>query len=125
MTRASRHRLLLATLLILGVWIGAWATGLTGRFTADNIRTLLPGHGLWRLAAFVMLFSTGQLLRVPSPVFIAAAVAVYGLTVGVVVGISGALVSATVTFSVVRALAGQTLTDVQLPLLRQLLLVID
>src|SRR5262249_28708493 len=42
-----------------------------------------------------------------------------------IVGLLGALVSATISFSVVRALTGQALAEVQLPLLGRLLRVID
>ncbi|HJZ76558.1 MAG TPA: VTT domain-containing protein [Vicinamibacterales bacterium] len=121
----SRRRLILATLATLGVWIAAWATGLTGRFTSETIRALLAGDGLQGVAAFTILFAAAQLLRVPSPVFVAAAVAVYGLTLGVFIGLLGALVSATVSFSVLRGLTGQALADVQLPILGRLLSAID
>src|SRR5262249_20993553 len=60
-----------------------------------------------------------------SPVFVAAAVAVYGPYAGVLVGLAGAVVSATVSFSVVRAMTGPALAEVQFPLLRRLLHLID
>lgn len=111
--------------MILGVWIAAWATGLTGRFTFESIRASLAGNGPWGIVAFVLLFVAGQLLRVPSPVFVAAGVAVYGLKVGVLIGLLGALTSATVSFSVVRMLTGQALADTRLPLVSRLLNAID
>jgi hypothetical protein len=36
-----RYRLLFLTLAILGLWIVAWATGLTGRFTSESMRSSL------------------------------------------------------------------------------------
>ena len=119
------YRLLFLTLVVLGLWSAAWATGVTGRFTSESIRSLLAGRGLWGVVAFTVVFSAGQLLRVPSLVFVAAAVAIYGRNSGVLVALLGALTSATVSFAVVRAFAGQPLADVQLPLIRRLLTNID
>ena len=119
------YRLLFLTLGVLGLWIAAWATGVTGRFTSDGIRSLVAGRGLWGLVAFIVVFSAGQLLRVPSLVFVAAAVAVYGRNSGILVALLGALISATVSFAVVRAFAGRALADVQQPLIRRLLTHID
>ena len=121
----GRHRLRFLVLVILALWITAWATGVTGRFTSQSMRGLLAGKGLWGVVAFMMLFSAGQLLRVPGPVFIAAAAAIYGKNLGIPVALLGALVSVTVSFAVVRAFAGHALADVQRPVIRRLLSKID
>jgi uncharacterized membrane protein YdjX (TVP38/TMEM64 family) len=122
----SRYRLLFVVLVVLAMWITAWATGLTARSTPESARTFLAGKGPWGLVGFTVLFSTGQLLlRVPSPVFIAAAVAVYGRNLGLLVALLGILVSVTVSFAAVRASAGQALADVQRPFVRRLLSKID
>jgi len=63
-----------------------------------------------------VLFTTGQLLRVPGAVFVAAAVAVYGRYFGMVVALLGALVSVTVNFAVVRAFADRRLPMFSVPL---------
>src|SRR5262249_9212285 len=122
----ERNRLLLFVLVIAGLWITAWGIGVTGRFTCEGLRRLLAGKGLWGVLAFIMLFSVGQLvLRVPGPVFGAASVVIYGRNVGMAVSLFGALVSVTVSFAVVRALAGQALADVRRPIVRRLLNRID
>ena len=121
----GRYRLLFFVLVIGGLWVAAWATGVTERFTSVNIRGLLAGSGVWGVVAFIVLFSAGQLLRVPGPVFIVAAVAVYGRNLGMPIAVLGALVSVNVSFAVVRAFAGQALTDVQRPIVRRLLSKID
>jgi len=121
----GRSRFVISVLVILGLWVTAWGTGVTGRFTSESIRGLLAGKGLWGVVAFTVLFSAGQLLRVPGTVFVAAAVAIYGRSFGILVALLGALVSATVSFAVVRAFAGQALADVQRPLVRRLLSKID
>lgn len=125
MIAPGAYRLPFLTLVVLGLWAVAWATGVTGRFTSESIRSLVAGRGVWGVVAFTFAFSGGQLLRVPSFVFVAAAVAVYGRTFGILVALLGALISATISFAVVRAFAGQALADVQWPLVRRLLTNID
>ena len=124
-TRRGPNRLLVLTIVIGVLWLCAWATGVTGRFTFESIRRVSGQGTLWGVAAFIALFSVGQLLRVPSMVFVAAAVAIHGRSLGTVVALLGALVSATVTFTVVRAFAGHALVEVQQPLARRLLSAID
>ncbi len=60
----GRYRLLFLVLVILGLWITAWATGVTAHFTSESIRSLLAGKGLWGVIAFTALFSAGQLLGI-------------------------------------------------------------
>ena len=119
------NRLLLLMIVIAAVWLAAWATSVTGLFTSEGLRTSLAQRGLWGVAVFIATFAAGQLLRVPSTVFVAAAVAIYGRSLGTVVAVLGAMVSASVTFSVVRAFAGKALVDVQRPIVRRLLTRID
>jgi uncharacterized membrane protein YdjX (TVP38/TMEM64 family) len=125
MARHEQNRLLFLMVVIGGLWLAALATGVTGRFTSESIRTLSGQRSLWGVATFIACFSAGQLLRVPSTVFVAAAVAIYGRSLGTFVALLGALVSATVTFAVVRAFAGQALADVQRPVVRHVLSKID
>jgi uncharacterized membrane protein YdjX (TVP38/TMEM64 family) len=119
------YRLLFITLIVLGLWIVAWATGVTGRFTPENIRSVLAGRGLYGVIVFIVIFSAGQLLRVPSFVFVTTAVIVYGKNTGILVALLGAMMSATVSFTVVRAFAGHALADVQHPLIKRLLRNLD
>jgi uncharacterized membrane protein YdjX (TVP38/TMEM64 family) len=108
------------TSVVLGLWIAAWATGVTARVTFESLRGLLAGTGLRGVFVFIAVFSAAQLLRVPSFVFVAAAVGVYGRNAGILVALVGALISAIVSFTVVRAFAGHALADVQHPLIRRL-----
>jgi uncharacterized membrane protein YdjX (TVP38/TMEM64 family) len=121
----GRWRLLLLLLAILALWTTAWATGLTERFTREGIQGFVAGKGAWGVAAFVAVFAAGQLLRVPSFVFLAAAVAAYGRERGIPVALLGALVSAAVSFAVVRVCAGQALAGVERPVVGRLLRKID
>jgi len=121
----GRSRVLLLLLAVLGLWTAAWAVGLTARFTREGIQSLLAGKGAWGVAAYAAVFAGGQLLRVPSFVFVAAAVAAYGRERGIPIAILGALVSAAVSFGVVRLCAGRLLADVERPFVRRLLRRID
>ena len=116
---------MLLALASFGIWTAGWATGLTEEFTQERIRDLLAGRGVLGLLTFGGVFAAGQLLRVPSPVFIAAAVAVYGKETGAVIALLGALTSAAVSFAAVRALAGRALADVTHPLIRRFLRHLD
>src|SRR5262245_66687269 len=107
----GRYRLGVLLLVIVGFWITAWATGVADWFRPESISGLLAGRGLLGIVAFGALFSAGQLLRVPGPVFVATAVAVYGRNLGTPVAVLGALVSVTVSFAVVRTFGGRALTD--------------
>src|SRR5262245_19532476 len=117
----GEYRMLFLTLVVLGLWIVAWAAGVTGRFTPESIRRLLSGRGLWGVVAFTAVFSAGQLMRIPSFPFVAVAVAVYGRNSGTLVALLGALLSAVVSFTVVRVFAGPGLADVRSPVVRYLL----
>jgi uncharacterized membrane protein YdjX (TVP38/TMEM64 family) len=121
----EQYRLRFLILVILGLWITAGPAGVSTSFTPESIHGLLPGKGLWEVVVFTALFSAGQLLRVPGPVFIAAAVAVYGGKFGMLIALLGALVSVNVSFAVVRTFAGRALSDVKSPLVRRLLSKID
>jgi uncharacterized membrane protein YdjX (TVP38/TMEM64 family) len=125
MARQGQNKLLFLMVAIVGLWLAAWAVGVTGLFTSESMRGLVALRGFGGAVAFIALFSAGQLLRVPSTVFVAAAVAIYGLSLGAFVALLGALVSATVTFAVVRTFAGHALADVQRPVVRKLLRKID
>ncbi len=116
---------LIVMLVIPALWIVAWATGVTGRFTSHSIPGLLAGRGRWGIVVFTLVFAAGQLLRVPSTVYVAAAVAVYGRNSGIVVALLGALVSAAISFAVVRTIAGHALVDVERPIVRRLLRHLD
>jgi len=97
-TTVQRYRLLLLILMLLGLWLTAWATGVHRLFDGAAVRALVAEAGVWSLAVFVLAFSVGQLLRIPGPVFVATAILAYGRALGTVAAMVGALVSVTVSF---------------------------
>jgi uncharacterized membrane protein YdjX (TVP38/TMEM64 family) len=121
----QRYRLVLLLLVVGGLWLTAWATGANRLFDVERLRTIVKAAGVWSGAVFVVAFSVGQLLRIPGPVFVGVAILAYGRTTGTLVAVLGAVVSVTVSFIVVRAIAGQPLANVQRPIVRRFLSQID
>jgi len=120
------YRLLLLLLILVGIWLTAWATG-GNRLLSDpeRIRALLEAAGVWSVPVFVVAFSVGQLLRIPGPIFVGIAILAYGRAIGTLASVLGAMVSVTVSFIIVRTIAGQPLAYVQRPIVRRLLSQID
>lgn len=120
------YRLMLLLLVVGGLWLTAWATGANRLFDRERLRTLVEAAGIWSVAVFVVVFSVGQLLlRIPGPVFVGVAILAFGRATGTLAALVGAVVSVTVSFMVVRAIAGQPLDYVQRPIVRRLLSQID
>lgn len=46
MALQAGHRLLFLTLIVLGLWIAAWGTGVTGRFTPESIRSFIADRDI-------------------------------------------------------------------------------
>ncbi len=118
-------RLVLLMLVVGTLWLTAWATGANRLFDLDRLRAIVDAAGIWSGAVFVVVFSVGQLLRIPGPVFVGVAILAYGPATGTLASVVGAVVSVTVSFSVVRAIAGQPLAYVQRPIVRRFLSQID
>lgn len=120
------YRVLLLLLILVGLWLTAWATG-GNRLLSDpeRIRALLEAAGVWSVPVFVVAFSVGQLLRIPGPIFVGIAILAYGRPIGTLAAVLGAMVSVTVSFIIVRTIAGQPLAYVQRPIVRRLLSQID
>lgn len=120
-----RYRLIVLLLVVGGLWSTAWATGANRVFDVERLRTIVEATGIWSGAVFVVVFSVGQLLRIPGPVFVGVAILAFGRTTGTVAAVVGAIVSVTVNFVIVRTIAGQPLAYVQRPIVRRFLSQID
>ena len=121
----QRRKLAIVTSVIRGFWIMAWSTGLAERFTVESARRSLVETRPWGIVVFTAIFAGGQLLRVPSTVFVAAAVAAYGRNSGIAVALLGGVTSATVSFAAVRLFARDALSDIRQPPVQRLLRNID
>lgn len=102
-------RPVLTLLVLAGLAYLAHLTGLVESVDAAWVRETVESAGTWGVLAFTGIFAVGGLLHVPGLVFVAAAALIYGGTLAVGVAFLGALVSATVSFLVVRRLGGQPL----------------
>jgi uncharacterized membrane protein YdjX (TVP38/TMEM64 family) len=89
-------------LLVVGRVLG-WHEHLT----IEGVRALVGGAGTWGVGLFVLSFCVGELVQVPGLVFVAAAVLFYGPRYGGPFAYVAALVSISVSFALVRAVAGR------------------
>ncbi len=91
------------------------ALGWHEHLTIDGVRALVAGAGAWGILLFVASFCVGELVQVPGLVFVAAAVLFYGPTWGGPFAYAAALVSISVSFALVRGVAGRSAPKVEPP----------
>jgi uncharacterized membrane protein YdjX (TVP38/TMEM64 family) len=84
------------------------ALGWHEHLTIEGVRALVAGAGAWGAVAFVATFCVGELVQVPGLVFVAAAVLFYGPAYGGPFAYAAALVSISVSFVMVRGVAGRS-----------------
>ncbi len=123
--RRAAIRLGLLALLIGGLVLIAWLTGLTEYLTTDNVRAMMRESGPWGLLIFLVVFIIGNLVQIPSNVFIAAAIYSYGFAYGMPLSYTANIISVAVSFVLVRTIGGQPLQLVKRPWLRKLLDMLD
>jgi len=88
-------------------------TGVTDELTIESIRTYLLAAGPLAILGYIVAFAVSNLLSVPGVIFISAAILVYGVGLGTVVAIVGALCSVVLNFVVVRKIGGTPLGDLK------------
>jgi len=91
------------------------ALGWHEHLTIDGVRALVAGAGAWGALLFVASFCVGELVQVPGLVFVAAAVLFYGPAYGGPFAYVAALVSISVSFALVRGVAGRSPTKATEP----------
>jgi uncharacterized membrane protein YdjX (TVP38/TMEM64 family) len=122
----QRHARLLSLLAFLLLLAGlAHVSGLRQHFNLAYLRSILDGHPVLGLLAFVALFSLGNVIQLPGWLFLASAVLVLGPLWGGVVTYVAACVACALTFLLVRALGGAALRRLQSPLAQRLLARLD
>lgn len=97
---------MIAALLALAV-VGSllYRSGLLG---SAQLSALLVGLGCWAIPAYMGIFAVGQVINIPAMVFIVLAPLVFGVTQGFMIAYVGALVSASITFCMVRRMRGES-----------------
>jgi uncharacterized membrane protein YdjX (TVP38/TMEM64 family) len=118
-------RIVLLAVVLAGLLVVRYATGIGGEFSVDRIRELTLHAGWWGVLLFVAAFAVGELLHVPGLVFVVAAVMVWGRLTGGLVAMLGAVISVSFSFAVVRAIGGQPLGTIRNARIRAILARID
>ncbi len=103
MDRETR-RGLISLALLAGVLLGSWALRrhLGLEWSAESIRELVRGYGLWGPLAFVAIVGLRPVLLVPSQILLVAAGLCFGALAGALYGALGILVSGTLAFCLAR-----------------------
>lgn len=121
-----RYRRLGAVVLFLGALLALFQfSGLRGQFSLAFLQHQLLEHQGSGLLLFVLLFSLGNLIQIPSWLFLAAAVLTLGQLWGGIVTYLAASVSCLLTFILIRAIGGDALRAVPHPLATRILAQLD
>jgi len=102
-------------------FVVAKLTGATEHLTRDGVVQAVHAAGAWGVVAFICVFAVRELVHVPGPVFVIAAVKLWGPFQGGALAGAGALVSLVTSFAVVRAVGGKPLGGVKSGLAGRLL----
>jgi uncharacterized membrane protein YdjX (TVP38/TMEM64 family) len=122
----KRHARLLALLtFLIFLVVLAQVSGLRGHFNLAYLRSILEGHPVLGLLAFVLLFALGNVIQLPGWLFLASAVLVLGPLQGGIVTYVAACFSCAFTFLLVNAIGGAALRRLQSPLAQRILARLD
>jgi len=108
-------RLVALVVVLGGLYLMAKLLGWTDYMTPEALKDMLNGAGNWGLIAFIGIYCFGVVAHVPGLVFVVAAVVVYGVFWGAVIGLLTGVVAVTLTFIVVRAIGGRPLSKIKHP----------
>jgi len=111
MSRLARLLLVLAFFALLLAIVEL--TGVREHLDLAYVRAQFSGHVMQGLAIFALLFSVGSLIQVPGWIFLAAAVLALGRTWGGLATLVAGMVSACVSFWLLRALGGDALRGIE------------
>ena len=120
-----RLRLTLVLLTFVGTIVVAKLTGLEAYLDRETVRAMMSEAGVWGFVVFLGVFAVGELLHIPGFVFVGAATVTYGQPLASLAAYSGALVSITVSFFVIRGIGGQSLAEIERPFIRRMLSRLD
>jgi uncharacterized membrane protein YdjX (TVP38/TMEM64 family) len=109
MHRLARLALVAAFFVALAVLVQM--TGLRDHLSLAFLRAQFEGHVVQGLLLFALLFSLGSLVQVPGWIFLAAAVLTLGRVWGGAATLVAAIVSACVSFAILRGLGGDALRE--------------
>ncbi len=110
---SDRRRLLkiVAAVVLVGTIAAVWQSGLLDGLDRARLSGWAERAGWWGPLAFVALFALGELLHVPSVIFVVVAGIVWPWTVALPTAFVGAMVASAVVFVVARYLVSGTVQD--------------
>ena len=115
------QRLAALALLVVAAWILSLMTGLSDSLNKEDLRAMVLAAGPWGVMLFLGLYCVGIFVYVPGLVFVAGAVLIYGIWLGLVMAYVGGLLAISISFIIVRQIGGVPLVKVKSPRLRSLL----
>lgn len=119
--RMALLRVLLLVVVVAGMYGIAAYFDLLQYITKDNVRMWMTEMGWKGYALYVGTFIIGNLLQIPSNVFLGAAVLSFGFLPGWAIGYSTNLLSILISFIFVRTVGGRALDAVERPWVRKAL----
>ncbi len=125
MRRRALIRVATLALALAVLWGVVWYFDWYQYITTENIRAVMNDAGWLGVVAYVAAFVFGNLVQVPSNVFLAAAVLSYGFFPGYPLAFFTSLISVSVSFFFVRSVGGKALTAVERPWVRRALSRLD
>lgn len=91
-------------LAVLALAVTAWQVGLLDLLTLENMRAFAEGAGPWGPVIFVALFALGEIIAVPSVIFVVVAGLVWPLHVALPTAYVGAMSACATVFTLGRLL---------------------
>lgn len=107
----SRWIKLAAVVLLLGAILYLWQSGVLDSFDRTTMKGWAERAGVWGPPAFVALFAIGELLHVPSVIFVVVAGVVWPWPIALPTAYLGAMLASAVVFVVARYLVSGALQD--------------
>lgn len=125
--KTSRKKLRIILLLVLlGALVAVGKlTGVADNLDKEALQRLIDNAGIWAVPVFIGVFALGELIHIPGFVFVAGAVAAYDQLFAYVLSLAGAICSATVSFVLVRGVAGKALSEINSAFVQRLLSQVD
>jgi uncharacterized membrane protein YdjX (TVP38/TMEM64 family) len=114
-------RLAALALLVIAAWVLSLTTGLSDSLNKEDLRTMVLDAGPWGVLLFLALYCVGIFVYVPGLVFVAGAVLIYGIWVGLIMAYLGGLLAISTSFIIARKIGGVPLVKVKSARLRSLL----
>ncbi len=119
-TRSRLLRLLLLAGLSAALYASADASGWLEQLSVDWVRAQVDRAGAWGALVYLGAFCLGVALYVPGMVFIVAGILAFGKLLGGALALLGAVLSASLSVALLRAVGGNLLEEIDRPFIKRL-----